>query len=161
MKINQNKNYLSTKEKYEKVIEFIENYDNSNSKLEKIKDFIISKKNSEGKFGKILIFSDLPQSFYEISKILEELKINYCSLDKGNIKEMSKAIQGYKNGDLDILLIESSSEGCGINLENTKYIIFVHKTSEVLYNQMIGRALRPGRTEPLEVYTFINKNEIV
>jgi SNF2 domain-containing protein/helicase-like protein len=111
--------------------------------------------------AKILIFSDLQRSFKNVSQALEYKGIKYAYIAEGNIKDIDINIQNYKNGNVDVLMIDSKTNGCGMNLENTEYLIFIHKTSEILYNQIVGRAQRPGRTNILKIITFINKNEIV
>lgn len=128
------------------------------TKLDKIKEFF---KDVNKKDDKILIFSDFTGAFNVISNILDNLEIKYTELSGGNIKSINKAINKYKKKDTTVMMIDSSTEGCGINLENTTHIIFLHKTSEILYNQIIGRALRPGRQGRLKIITLLNKNEII
>ncbi len=131
-----------------------EKYTFENSKLSKLLDYI-EKTTSE----KVIIFSDYTNGFNHLFKYFDENKINYTDLGKGNLKEINEAIEKYKVGDTRFLLIDSASEGCGLNLENTDEIIFVHRINEGLYEQMIGRAFRPGRKNDLKVVTFLNKNE--
>lgn len=109
---------------------------------------------------KILIFSDFSGTFNYISDILNDSDSKYSELSAGTPEDYSKQIKEYKDGDVNILMIDSSSQGCGINLENTDDIIFIHKTREVLYNQIIGRAQRPVRKSVLKVHELLNKNEI-
>lgn len=116
-------------------------------------------KNIDKQNDKILIFSDFTESFKTISQLLVNNCIKYSELNGGNYKSIDKAIDDYKNKDSSVLLIDSSSEGCGMNLENTTHLIFLHKTSEILYNQIIGRAQRPGRTNKLKIITLLHENE--
>lgn len=147
-KINVN-TFEEFKKEYEK-------YNFENSKLSKLLNYI---ENTEAK--KVIIFSDYTNGFNHLFKYFDENKVSYTDLGKGNLKEISDAIEKYKNGDTKFLLIDSASEGCGLNLENTDEIIFIHRINEGLYEQMIGRALRPGRKGDLKVVTFLNKNEII
>lgn len=128
-----------------------------NSKLFKFKNII---KENEG--AKILVFSDVSGGFEIIKNEISEFsKIKFEELEGGTSDQISKQIDRYKNGDTSILFIDSSSQGCGINLENTDIIIMIHKTKEVLFNQIIGRAQRPHRKTKLRVYELLNENEVV
>lgn len=109
---------------------------------------------------KVLIFSDLTGSFKQVSYLLDKYNIKYTELDGGNTKSIDKSIDMYKNQDTTVLMIDSSSQGCGMNLENTTHLIFLHKTGEILHNQIIGRAQRPGRTNQLKIITLLNQNEL-
>jgi len=131
--------------------------DRGNTKLAVINE-LINNINSE---DKVLIFSDFTGPFKLLGNLLGQRKIKHCELSGGNIKDIDKAISDYKTDNTSVLFIDSSSEGCGINLENTTKLIFLHRTSDVLRNQVIGRAQRPGRNSRLTIYTIINKNEIV
>jgi SNF2 family DNA or RNA helicase len=125
-------------------------------KVDKIEEILntIDKTND-----KILIFSDFSGSFKIVSKILDSNGIKYTELNGGNITDIDNAIHKYKQLDTSILMIDSASQGCGMNLEMTTCIIFLHKTSELLYNQIIGRAQRYGRTNRLKVITLLNEKE--
>lgn len=146
------------KEKAECINKKISEYQTENTKLAKLtKYFETIDKSSE----KILIFSDFTGTFKAISKILDNHQISHTELNGGNIKSIDKTIQLYKKENCNVLMIDSSTEGCGMNLENTTSVLFVHKTSEILYNQIIGRAQRPGREGRLKIISLINQNEIV
>ncbi len=137
--------------------EKIECYPTKCSKVEFLKEYFQSVEKDE----KILVFSDFTGTFKIISSILQDACIKHTELSGGNIKAIDKTIDRYKNQDYNVLMVDSSSEGCGMNLENTSCIIFVHKTSELLYNQIIGRAQRPGRKGVLKIICLYNQNEIV
>jgi SNF2 family DNA or RNA helicase len=109
--------------------------------------------------SKIIIFSDFSKVFNEIAKMLKELNIKYTELDGGNIVNIDRDINNYKFGDTRVLMCNSNFFGCGMNLEFTTDIIFLHKVKEDMYNQLIGRAQRPGRTAPLNVYRLLHNNE--
>lgn len=118
----------------------------------------------ENKDKKILVFSDVSGGFEMLKREISEnvdKDIVYEELEGGSPSEISSQIHRYKNGNTSILFIDSSSQGCGINLENTDIIIMIHKTKEVLFNQIVGRAQRPHRKSRLVVYELLNENEIV
>jgi SNF2 family DNA or RNA helicase len=91
--------------------------------------------------------------------MLVEMGISYIELDGGSIGAIDKDIYNFKFGDTRVFMCNSKSFGCGMNLENTSDIIFIHKTHEQMYSQVIGRAQRPGRTSPLNVYRLLHNNE--
>jgi SNF2 family DNA or RNA helicase len=124
------------------------------SKLETI-EYLLSEKAGE----KVIIFSNYPRFFKNIAERLTELQISYIELDGGNISAVDHAANMYKHGSTRVLLSNSSFYGCGMNLENTSDIIFVHRTEEAMFNQVIGRAQRPGRTGQLNVYRLYHNNE--
>jgi len=144
-------------EKYKCINEKLKNVKEDNTKVNYLEDLLskIDKKD------KILIFSDFTDSFKTISNILKNKNIKYSELNGGTIKSIDKAISDYKTSDTSILLIDSSNEGCGMNLENSSHIIFLHKTSEILYNQIVGRAQRAGRVGQLKIITLLHKNEVI
>jgi SNF2 family DNA or RNA helicase len=108
---------------------------------------------------KVIIFSDFSKVFKEVSKMLTELNIKFTELDGGNIANIDKDIYNYKLGDTRVLMCNSQFFGCGMNLEFTTDIIFLHQTNINMYNQVIGRAQRPGRTAPLNVFRLLHNNE--
>lgn len=115
---------------------------------------------TENKVGsKVIIFSDYSRVFNEITKILQEINIKHIELDGGNIGALDRDIDMYKTGDARVLMTNSSLYGCGMNLENTTDIIVMHKTNSSLYNQVIGRAQRPGRSCALKVWQLLHHNE--
>jgi SNF2 family DNA or RNA helicase len=110
---------------------------------------------------KVLVFSDFTGPFKILGDILTKKGIKYTELSGGNIKNIDASIDAYKNNDTVVMMIDSSTEGCGINLENTTKLIFLHRINDTLNNQVVGRAQRPGRTGVLKIYTLLNKNEVI
>ena len=143
------------KECYNKKIEL---FDFSKTKYNQVLKYIDTKIQTK---HKTIIFSDYTDGFNRIISYFDNNSIKYTDLAKGNVKEISEAIENFKNKDIDFLLIDSASEGCGLNLENTTDILFLHRTAETLQEQMIGRAFRPGRTCDLQVNFLLNENEVV
>jgi len=80
---------------------------------------------------KVIIFSDYSKIFNTITTLLKENGMHYVELDGGNVKA----------------------------LDNTSDIIFFHKTDRIMYEQVIGRAQRPGRTGRLAVHNLLYLNE--
>jgi len=108
---------------------------------------------------KVIIFSDYSKIFNTITTLLNENGMRYVELDGGNVKALDKILNEYKAGGARVLMLNSAFYGCGMNLENTTDIIFFHKTDRIMYEQVIGRAQRPGRTGRLAVHNLLYLNE--
>ena len=107
---------------------------------------------------KMLIFSEYENSFIDIENTLNMYGIKHARL-KGN--SINKNVEGYRNGNLQVLLVNSHAYGSGLNLENTTDVILFHKFDNDIETQIIGRAQRPGRTSVLNVWYLLNNNEII
>jgi SNF2 family DNA or RNA helicase len=108
---------------------------------------------------KVIIFSDYSSIFDYIEKICNNNDVKYVDLDKGNINDIDKSIYEYKYGNAKILLSNSTLFGCGMNLENSSDIIFVHKMNKDMEKQVIGRAQRLGRRSKLNIIYLLYENE--
>jgi SNF2 family DNA or RNA helicase len=116
------------------------------TKLEKIIDLV--KKKPGGHF---LIFSSYDSTFPSICSSLKENDISFVEI-RGSYKTCKTNIQKFKNGDVNVVFLNSNFNGSGINLQETTDIILYHEMTTSTRNQMLGRANRIGRTIPLEVH---------
>ena len=98
-------------------------------------------------------------SFERTVEILDNRKINYSDV-KGNKHRINNTIIDYKNGFIKVLLVNIYNYGSGLNLECSTDIIMFHKFDKLIESQVIGRAQRSGRTEPLNIHYLLNENEI-
>ena len=110
--------------------------------------------------AKILIFSEYDRTFDRIANIIEvKLKLKYGMLKgPGLMKNMDK-YRKTGSHSLDILMINSSAYGSGMNLENTTDVILFHHFNKQIEHQVIGRAQRPGRSNSLNVWYLLNESE--
>lgn len=127
------------------------------SKMHFLENYIIQLKN---KNEKILLFSDFSSIFNNIQIICKNNDIHYEDLEKGNMHDIEKAVMNYKYGNAKILLANSSLFSCGMNLENSTHIIFVHKIEDDILEQVLGRAQRLGRNCTLKVIQLEYENEV-
>jgi SNF2 family DNA or RNA helicase len=111
------------------------------------------------KDAKILIFSNFDNTFHKVIPILNALNIRYDYI-KGNGDQIKAIVNRYKNGPIDLLLVNTKNYGTGMNLENTTDIVMFHKFDTQLENQVIGRAQRYGRISSLKVHYLLHENEI-
>ena len=108
---------------------------------------------------KVIVFSDYSKVFSAIREMLASQDVSYVELDAGNVSDLDVSLSKYKNGDVRVLMSNSSFYGCGMNLENTSDIIFYHHTNKEMYAQVIGRAQRPGRQTALQVHNLLYISE--
>lgn len=144
-------------ENVEEIKNEIIDYTEVNKNFDKLQNLEILLKNKK-KGNKYLIFSEYDISFNNIIKNFNN-KYNFSYL-KGNKYVIQNTINDYKLGDLDILLVNIHNYGSGLNLENTTDIIMFHKFDAAIEQQVIGRAQRFGRTQPLRIHYLLNQNEI-
>lgn len=109
--------------------------------------------------SKWLLFNDNTNVLIRYQAFLESKGIKTQMLDGGNQVTIEKTLREYKEGETQVLLLNSMIEGAGMNLENTTHLLFMHKTEEVFINQVIGRAQRFGRIKPLNIILLFNKSE--
>jgi hypothetical protein len=108
---------------------------------------------------KWLIFNDNSNILIKYQEFLQTQGIKSAMLDGGNQRLIEKTLADYKEGDVQVLLLNSMIEGAGMNLENTTHLLFMHKTAEKFIGQVVGRAQRYGRKTPLNIIMLFNKNE--
>lgn len=128
----------------------------SGSKINFLNEFITDLKNND---FKVILFCNYNTIFQKLESICKENEILYEDLEKGNINEIEKTICNYKYGNSKILFANSSLFSCGMNLENSSHIIFVHKMDDDTINQTIGRAQRLGRQNKLNILYLEYENE--
>ena len=126
------------------------------SKLEFVEHFLMTKVHSH---SKIIFCSQFPKIFSDLKKMLEKYTIGFIELDDGNIDDINKNIFEYHYGNVSVLLMNSNMFGCGLNLQISSDVLFLHKTGHDLQTQIIGRAQRPGRKNKLNVWFVMHENE--
>jgi SNF2 family DNA or RNA helicase len=107
---------------------------------------------------KILIFSEYEKTFDIIQQRLQQLAIKYSSIS-GNSNQILKTIDLYKKGDINVLMLNAKYFGAGINLQMTDEVFVYHRMSGDLEKQVVGRAQRLGRKEPLCINYLCYENE--
>lgn len=130
------------------------------TKIERLEQILDEEsKISENKKRKYIIFSDFYNTFRGVKDLLDKKEMKYMELDGGKIESIDKSVKEYREGDTQILLSNSTFFGCGLNMEFTTDIIFMHKMEKGIEKQVIGRAQRPGRTNRLKIHYIYYNNE--
>jgi hypothetical protein len=126
--------------------------------------------------SKWIIFNDNQNALFDTQNILKAYDISCGLIDGGNADAISNAIKAYKEGwtheikdasgnkqtiteHYQVLLLNATTEGAGMNLENTSHMLFMHATNSRLVEQVIGRAQRFGRVGQLLIIGMFNNNE--
>ena len=103
---------------------------------------------------KCLIFSDNMNFFKELSDTLTTNGVVFKVL-KGNNYVIRNILKKYKNGEINVLLMNMKYCGSGLNLQMTTKIYIMNYLDESTETQVIGRANRFGRDGDLDVnYIF-------
>lgn len=98
-----------------------------------------------------ILFSAWDQTFTPIRNVLTNNGIDFIEV-KGDVNTRKRNIDKYKSGQIRVIFLNSKFNGTGINLQETAGIIVYHKMCDSTLNQIIGRANRLGRIEPLKVH---------
>ena len=128
------------------------------TKLDKVRE--LCKQIQDTPDTKWVFFSDDDAIFDHIVPIFKDEGITFATMDEGTISKTEASIHRYKTDpDTRALFINSMRDGCGLNLENTTHVVFLHYTNNNMSEQVIGRAQRPGRTCRLKVICVFHENE--
>lgn len=123
--------------------------ENQEKKLTKEQKLIeILKENDNNKF---LLFSKFDSTFMQLYNLLTEHNISFSEI-KGSTETRKRIIENFKNGNIKVLLVNATINVAGMNLQETTDIIIYHEMNDSTHAQIIGRANRIGRTEPLRVH---------
>lgn len=109
--------------------------------------------------GRFLVFSRYDNPFYTIATDLESLKISVKQV-RGNKDVISSTLKSFQKGDTKVLLLNSIQAGAGLNITAATHVILLHAMTHEEEKQILGRAYRLGRTEPLEVIRLLHPDEM-
>jgi hypothetical protein len=110
--------------------------------------------------GKFLIFSRFDNPFIQLSQEIEAMKLT-VKLVKGNKDVIAQTLKSFQKGDTNVLLLNSIQAGAGLNITAATHVILLHAMTHEEEKQILGRAYRLGRTEPLEVVRLLHPDEMV
>jgi len=102
---------------------------------------------------KVILFSSYDETFDMIRNDLDEYKIEFAEVSGQRSVRESK-LEKFMHGKINVIFLNSRFNGAGINLEVANDIILYHEMNDGLKKQVMGRALRIGRKEPLIVHEF-------
>lgn len=128
-----------------------------NAKLNKKESFLRFLRANAG--AKILMFSGYDASFTGLEQKLKDETISFATLN-GSQARINKLLREFEAGKYTTLFLNARNMGAGLNIESASHVVLFHKMSAELEGQIIGRALRLGRSKPLEVVHLYHDNEV-
>jgi len=114
----------------------------------------------ETKNGRFLVFNRYDNPFLELESQLIELGFHVATV-KGNKDHVSSILKQFEKGQIQILLMNSTQAGAGMDLKSATHIVLMHLMRKEEERQIVGRAIRLGRTEPLTLVRLLHENEQV
>ena len=103
--------------------------------------------------AKFVLASQYSGGFRRIQTCMEKLGIRWCEL-KGHSSSRTKMIKSFQEGDMQVVFLSNLANTAGVNLQAATDVIMFNSMNESTRTQVIGRANRIGRTEPVMVHTL-------
>jgi superfamily II DNA/RNA helicase len=108
--------------------------------------------------GKYLVFSKYDSGFVNLSDTLSNHNITSSEL-KGNTPHMMKVLEKFKDGRINVILLNTHFAGSGIDISYATDVIIYHAMGLAKF-QAVGRAQRVGRTDTLNVHYLCYEHEM-
>jgi len=118
--------------------------------------FEIIEQNPNGKF---LIFSRYDNSFLEVVQLCVSKKLVAKEL-KGSKDIIASILTNFKDGKVNLLLMNTLQMGAGLNITEATHVILLHSMTHEEEKQILGRAYRVGRTKELQFIKLLYPDEI-
>lgn len=116
-------------------------------------------KDNDNQHKKILIFANFSETIEIINEFLHKYKIKFHKL-QGNYRQLFDTINVFQHDDTVALLINSTNNCAGMNIQFASDLIFFHKIMDMsIYGQVLGRIQRPGRISSALVHYLLYQNE--
>jgi SNF2 family DNA or RNA helicase len=109
--------------------------------------------------AKVLMFSGYDASFTDLSSVLETDGISHATLAGSNAR-ISRLLKDFESGKYRVLFLNARNMGAGLNIQPATHVVLYHRMAIETQNQIIGRAVRLGRTAPLTVLHLLHGNEM-
>jgi hypothetical protein len=114
---------------------------------------------SENRSARILMFSSYDASFGRVEDEMKRKGITYATLN-GSQARITKILKDFKSGKYNVLFLNARNMGAGLNIDCASHVVLYHKMNAELEGQIVGRAVRLGRTANLEVIHLLHENEM-
>jgi hypothetical protein len=118
--------------------------------------FEIIEKNPNGKF---LVFSRFDNSFFKVLDGCKERNLIAKEL-KGSKDMIASTLKNFKEGNINILVMNTLQMGAGLNITEATHVILLHSMTHEEEKQILGRAYRVGRTNELHFIKLLYPDEI-
>lgn len=112
-----------------------------------------------GALRKVIVFAAYTETLKNIQTCLEEQNIQYMRLI-GTYKQIHQIICDFKTNDAKVLLINSSTNCAGLDLQFATDLVFFHKIMDGnIQAQVAGRLQRIGRQYDGKMHWLLYRNE--
>jgi hypothetical protein len=109
--------------------------------------------------GKFLVFSRYDNPFLQLQTEIEGMNIQVKQV-KGNKDVIATTLKSFEAGKTKVLLLNSIEAGAGMNITAATDVILLHAMTHEEEKQILGRAYRMGRKEPLTVVRLLHPEEL-
>jgi rubrerythrin len=109
--------------------------------------------------GKFLVFSRYDNPFLQIASDIEGMNISVKQV-KGNKDVIAATLKSFETGKTKVLLLNSLEAGAGMNITAATDVILLHAMTHEEEKQILGRAYRMGRKDPLHVARLLHPDEL-
>lgn len=110
--------------------------------------------------ARVLLFSTYDATFGGLERMLEVEGVTHATLG-GSQARIAKLLKQFAEGKYRVLFLNARNMGAGLNIAAATHVVLYHKMPVETKNQIIGRAVRMGRTEPLTVLHLLHGNEML
>jgi len=110
--------------------------------------------------ARILVFSRYENPFVGLEQDCDAAGITYHTL-RGNKDVIANTVKSFENGEKRVLFLPTQSAGAGLNLVSATHVVLLHAMTPEEEKQVIGRAYRLGRIEPLTVIRLLHEGETI
>lgn len=109
--------------------------------------------------GKFLVFSRYDNPFLQIATEIEGMNISVKQV-KGNKDVIAATLKSFETGKTKVLLLNSLEAGAGMNITAASDVVLLHAMTHEEEKQILGRAYRLGRKDPLYVTRLLHPEEL-
>ena len=110
--------------------------------------------------ARVLVFSRYDNPFINLENDCQQAGITYHTL-RGNKDVIANTIKSFESGEKRVLFLPTQSAGAGLNLVSATHVVLLHAMTPEEEKQVIGRAYRLGRTEPLQIIRLLHEGETI
>ena len=112
----------------------------------------------ENPTARVLIFSRYENPFSSLGNAFEEEGISHHIL-RGNKDVVASTIRSFEKGEKRVLFLPTEVAGAGINLVSATHVVLLHAMTPDEEKQVVGRAYRLGRKDPLNIIHLLHEEE--
>ena len=114
----------------------------------------------ENPTARVLLFSGYDTTFRPLHDILTSAGISHAVVHGSNA-HINKLLREFESGKYRVLFLNANNMGAGLNICAASHVVLYHRMNKAMEHQIVGRAYRLGRTEPLDVLHLLHSDEIV